>query len=119
MSRTILVIDDNEDIRDVTRVSIEVMGGWRLCCAASGREGVALATETQPDAILLDYMMPDLDGPGTLRLLQSREETRAIPVIFLTASESSNHLDGHYCIPKPFDAFNLHLQVAQLLGWTS
>jgi CheY-like chemotaxis protein len=116
--RTILVIDDNEDIRDVARVSIEVMGGWRLFGAASGREGVAMASENQPDAILLDYMMPDLDGPGTLSLLRSREDTRSIPVIFLTAREGSL-LEGHFCIPKPFDALGLHLQIAQMLGWSA
>ena len=115
MKRTILVIDDNEDIRDIARISIEVVGGWTLLEAASGLEGLAVAEREQPDAILLDYMMPELDGPATFAVLQENQSTRSIPVIFLTAKESFE--GGAGTISKPFDPMNLHTQVATILNW--
>lgn len=115
MNRKILVIDDNEDIRDIARISIEVVGGWTLIEASSGLEGVAVAEREQPDAILLDYMMPELDGPGTYAVLQENLSTKAIPVIFLTAKESFD--GGAGTIAKPFDPMSLHTQVAAILNW--
>src|SRR5215472_5746433 len=85
MSRHILLIDDEEDIREVTATSLESVAGWRVTAATNGREGVEMARQVLPDAILMDVMMPEQDGPATLRLLRSDESTAHIPVIFLTA----------------------------------
>src|SRR5207247_10805895 len=81
----LLVIDDEEDIREVASLTLELKEGWDVVAAGSGAEGIKLARASVPDAILLDVMMPDLDGPTTLRLLRNLPETRSIPVIFLTA----------------------------------
>jgi len=71
----LLVIDDEEDIRDVATLTLELKEGWEVAAAGSGAEGIALARGAKPDAILLDEMMPDLDGPSTLRLLRDLPET--------------------------------------------
>ncbi len=64
-SRRILVIDDEDDIREVAQVRLEMVGGWEVMTARSGREGIDRARSDKPDAILLDVMMPEMDGPST------------------------------------------------------
>ena len=85
----ILIIDDEDDIREVAGMSLETVAGWTTMAARSGQEGLKIAAEQQPDAILLDVMMPDMDGPSTFRNLQDLETTRSIPVIFLTAATTT------------------------------
>lgn len=81
----ILVIDDEEDLRYIARLSLERLGGMTVLEAASGEEGLELAKQEQPDCILLDLSMPEMDGEATLAKLQRDEQTASIPVIFLTA----------------------------------
>ena len=83
--KQLLVIDDEGDIREVARLSLELTEGWTVMTANGGATGTALALSMGPDAILLDVMMPDMDGPCTLRALQQQRGTESIPVIFLTA----------------------------------
>jgi len=78
--RKLLIIDDESDIREVAAMSLEAVCGWCVMRACSGKEGLELAQEHTPDAILLDVMMPDLDGPSTLQLLRSNSATAQIPV---------------------------------------
>jgi CheY-like chemotaxis protein len=119
----VLVVDDEDDIREVTQVSLEVVAGWGVVTARSGREGVAKAAAHQPDAILLDVMMPDMDGPATFEELQNCADTRHIPVILLTAKVQSAErrqfaeLGIASLISKPFDPLTLADQVAAALGW--
>ena len=123
MSRRILVVDDEDDIREVTRLSLELMAGWEVLDASSGREALRSAAAARPDAVLLDFMMPEMDGPATLRALRDDPATRPIPVIMLTAVSHPDELqrlreagaDG--VIAKPFEPMELHLQVARALGW--
>lgn len=116
-------MDDENDIREVAQTSLEMVGGWRVLTACSGIEGLAIAESEQPDAILLDVMMPHLDGPGTFRQLQANTATRYIPVIFLTAKVQAadrvcfNDLGITAVIAKPFDPMLLPHQVAEVLGW--
>ena len=123
MTRRILVIDDEDNVREVTKMSLEVMGGWDTLAASSGTDGITLAEAEQPDAILLDVMMPGMDGPTTFQKLQEKESTRAIPVILLTAKVQSadrarfQELGVAGVLTKPFDPATLHEQVAHLLGW--
>lgn len=120
-NKCILIIDDEEDIREVAQLCLEAVAGWQVCTAQSGSEGLTLAQSQQPDAILLDVMMPDMDGLTTLEQLQANPLTENIPVIFLTAK--NNLLDRDRLaqmgvkgiIPKPFDPMNLSKQVMQLL----
>lgn len=122
-NKRILVIDDDEDIQDVALVALEVVGGWEVTTASSGSEGIHLATTEKPDAILLDVMMPDLDGIATLKQLKANPVTQQIPVIFLTAKVQSGdrdrfaQLDIVEVIAKPFKTMSLSQQVAAILGW--
>ncbi|HVC35750.1 MAG TPA: response regulator [Chloroflexota bacterium] len=122
-TRRILVIDDEDDIREVAKASLELVGGWDVVAAGSGQEGIDKASREQPDAILLDVMMPDLDGPTTYQMLQCHADTQNIPVIFLTAKVQSadrRHLTGlgaAAMIAKPFDPLALAGEVGKILGW--
>ncbi len=122
-TRRILIIDDDEDIREVTRVSLEIVGGWQVETAASGADGLAMAARLQPDAILLDVMMPDMDGPATWWALQADAATSRIPVILLTAKVASSdrlafaNLGVAAIIAKPFDPLQITNQVEAALGW--
>lgn len=121
--KRILVIDDEDDIREVAQLSLEMVGGWEVLTAHSGTEGLVVAETEHPDAILLDVMMPDMDGPATFKELQANPTTEDIPVILLTAKVLSSdqrrfsELGVTAVIPKPFEPMNLATQVAQALGW--
>lgn len=121
-TKRILVVDDDEDIQDVARVALEVVGGWEVITASSGSEGLDLAASQQPDAILLDVMMPDLDGIATLKQLKANPITQSIPVILLTAKVQASDRDRFAAldilgiIPKPFKTMLLAERVAEMLG---
>ncbi len=123
MSKRILIIDDEDDIREVAQVSLEAVRGWQVLTARSGREGLARAGAERPDAILLDVMMPDMDGPATLQELRVNPATQSIPVIFLTAKVQPadrrrfGSLGVQAVISKPFDPLRLAEQITMALGW--
>jgi CheY-like chemotaxis protein len=105
------------------RIGLTGSPGLRVSTAASGREGLALAVASKPDAILLDVVMPELDGPGTLRALGAQQATRDIPVVFLTASGDSDRarlvgLGAAGIIGKPFEPSQLGNLVSEALGWS-
>ena len=123
MHRKILIVDDEEAIREVTQMTLETLSGWTVRTARSGREGIRLAAADPPDAILLDVMMPDMDGPATLHELASNPLTREVPVLFLTAKVQAAEvrrfrgLGVKGVIAKPFDPLELPREVARMLGW--
>jgi CheY-like chemotaxis protein len=123
MRKHILLIDDEDDIREVTAVSLETVAGWQVSSAASGLAGIELAKKALPDAILLDVMMPEQDGPSTLRLLRSNEITAQIPVIFLTAKAQSiererlRTIGAAGSLAKPFNPLTLASQISEILNW--
>jgi CheY-like chemotaxis protein len=123
MLKHILLIDDEDDIREVAAISLEVVAGWRVSSAKSGAAGLEMARQSRPDAILLDVMMPKQDGPDTLLALRGDEATATIPVIFLTAKvEASEHerlrkTGAAGILSKPFNPMTLANQVSELLGW--
>jgi len=119
--KRILIIDDEDDIREVVQITLEEMAGWETAGAASGTEGLARAQSTTPDAILLDVMMPGEDGPSVLGKLKADPRTAAIPVIMLTAkarTERNPPAGAAGVIVKPFDPRRLAGQVAELVGWS-
>jgi CheY-like chemotaxis protein len=124
MSRTLLLIDDDDDIREIAQLSLELGAGWTVLTASSGGEGIDVARDKQPDAILLDVMMPALDGPATLAKLREDERTARIPVVFLTAKARPSErdrlagLDVAGVLAKPFDPMTLADQLRSALGWT-
>ena len=121
MSRgRLLLVDDDDDIRAIARMSLTRVGGWEVVVAASAGEAEAAARETPPDAVLLDVMMPDVDGPATLERL--RPLIGAAPVVFLTAKTQSADLErlkslgAAGVIAKPFDPMRLADELASLIG---
>ena len=85
--RRILIIDDEDDIREVAALSLEATAGWEILAASSGAAGIraAASSSPQPDAILMDVMMPGMDGPTTFRMMQENPAVARIPVLLLTA----------------------------------
>jgi len=124
MSKCVLIIDNEEGVLGLARASLEAPGGWRVLTARSGKEGLACAAAERPDAILLDVMMPDLDGPATVRQLRANPATRSIPVILLSAKIQSAdrhqfaNLDVRGVISKPFDPLRIAAQISTTLGWS-
>lgn len=123
MSKRILIVDDEPNIREVTQMSLEMVGGHQVLEASSGAEAIEIAAREKPDAILLDVMMPEMDGPTTFEGLQRNEATRGIPVILLTAKvqttdrERFEALGVAGLIGKPFDPMGIADEVGRLLGW--
>jgi CheY-like chemotaxis protein len=122
-NKRILVIDDEPGVRDIIQICLEAVAGWDVATAASGQEGLEIARNEQPDAILLDVMMPVMDGPATFRQLQADAQTQQIPTILLTAkikmSERQQYIDLGVAgvISKPFEAQGLVDQICDLLHW--
>lgn len=123
ISKRILLIDDEQDIQTLARMSLKLEADWSLLSASSGKEGITIAEIEQPDAILLDVMMPDLDGLATLKLLKANPLLEQIPVIFLTAkAQASDRLHFYAAgvqgvITKPFNTLTLASQIAGFVGW--
>jgi CheY-like chemotaxis protein len=123
MSRKILLVDDEDDIREVAQMSLEMTAGWDVVTAASGAEALRRVAEDRPDAILLDVMMPGMDGPATARALKASDDTAAIPIILLTAKVQAadrrrfDDLGVAGVLSKPFDPMELAAQVSGVLGW--
>lgn len=121
--RRVLIIDDEEDIRQVAALSLETVAGWDVLMASSGIEGIGRAASERPDAILLDVMMPAMDGPTTFLELQKRTETVGIPVVLLTAKVQGPDqkrfagLGVAAILFKPFDPLTLSRQISDALGW--
>lgn len=110
----VLCIDDDVDILAIARVALEVLGGLTIATCSSGHEGVGRAEAWRPDLILLDVMMPQLDGPSTLGLLQkSLSAASRTPVVFMTARVERSEIDEYLnlgavaVISKPFDPVTL------------
>ena len=120
--RKVLIVDDDEDVRTVTELAASRIGRWETVLAAGGREGVEKARRDRPDVILLDVMMPDVDGPATLALLREDPSTADIPVIFLTARTQQGEVEGYKAlgacgvILKPFEVANFADQVRQIVA---
>lgn len=123
-AKRILIVDDEDDIREVAQVSLELVGHYDVLTASTGRAGILSARAQRPDAILLDVMMPDMDGPTTLAALQADPLTRDIPVVFLTAKTQAAErtrlaeLGAVGILDKPFDPLKLAGDVAATLRWT-
>ena len=85
----VLIVDDEDDVLTVTRMGLEMSAGWQVWTASSGQAAIEIAAEQQPNVILLDWMMPDMDGRTTLQALRANTATCHIPVILVTAKAQS------------------------------
>ncbi|HEX8973610.1 response regulator [Oryzihumus sp.] len=122
--KRVLVVDDDDIILEVAQMSLEAVAGWDVITASSGAEAVTTARAEVPDAIVMDVMMPEMDGPTACRLLAADERTRGIPIVLLTAKVQQSEQRQWASLPvagvlaKPFDPMRLAGQVAELVGWS-
>lgn len=116
----VLIIDDERDIREIASLSLSRTGEMQVITASSGPEGVRLAREQCPDAILLDLMMPSMDGRATLAALRGEQTTARIPVVLLSAASDDakdlQPLGAAGVIPKPFDPITLPARLRKVLA---
>ncbi|KAF3884682.1 MULTISPECIES: response regulator [Nostocales] len=123
MSKSVLIVDDEEDVRAIAKLGLEMGAGWNAIVASCGEEGIKLAVERKPDVILLDMMMPDMDGRTTLQQLKANPATQPIPVILVTAKvqesdrESFSGLQVAAVFAKPFRPLKLPQEISKVLGW--
>jgi CheY-like chemotaxis protein len=123
VKRRILVVDDDDDARHAAARSLQRMAGWDVIEAYCGVQAIESATRQKPDAIVLDVMMPAMDGPAMLAKLRATRATSHIPIVLLTAkveavhSGSFSHLPVAGILLKPFDPLRLAGQIAEALGW--
>jgi CheY-like chemotaxis protein len=122
-SRRVLLVDDDDSIREVAKLALEATLGWEVTGASSGYEAIRLAGERRFDLILLDVMMPGLDGPSTLARLTADPEGNSTPVMLITAKTLKSELAGYEkmgvagTIQKPFDPMSLGADISRILGW--
>ncbi len=118
--RKILYIEDEADIQTIAKIALESVGGFEVLVCGSGAEAIHQAPEFGPDLILLDVMMPGMDGPDTLEALHRLPETKDTPAVFLTAKalpsevERYKELGALDIIAKPFDPMKLADQVKEI-----
>lgn len=118
--KKILIVDDDKNIRNILEIALEEE--WTVVAASSGEEALELAVTEQPQLILLDRMMPGMDGLSTLKELRSREMTKSMPVIFLTARVQTQDLEDYSgegvlgLLSKPFDPLTLSDEINELLA---
>lgn len=116
--KRILYVEDEPDIQEVARMALELVGGYTVQICSSGQEAMEIAPAFAPDLILLDVMMPGMDGPTTLKALRQIESLSQTPVAFMTAKIQPNEIAEYKLlgaidvIPKPFDPMTLSKQVA-------
>ena len=118
----VLLVEDDIDIQKVAQISLQYRGGWEVDLATNGEECLAKAAQNRPDLILLDCMMPEMDGYEACRRLKQDPSLRDIPVIFLTAKSQEREVNKGLSLGavgyliKPFNPMTLAEEIQQLLG---
>jgi CheY-like chemotaxis protein len=121
--KKILVIDDEVIIREVVQGCLEELAGWQTICVGSAQEGLALLSETVPDLILLDVVMPTMDGLTFVERLQRHPTAPSIPIILLTVRVELTDRQRYQdlglagAIAKPFRPQQLVGDIAKIMGW--
>lgn len=120
--KRILIVDDDADIREATQLCLEITGQWEVLKAGNGPEGLAIAQVEKPTAILLDMMLPGMDGITILKKLRENPDTQEIPIVILTAKAQSSEkkvfdqLKVAAVITKPYDPMTISDQIASALS---
>lgn len=115
--RRIMHVEDDPSIQTVARVALEAVGGFEVCTCSGGQEALDRFESFTPQLILLDVMMPTMDGPSTLRNLQQQFDLTKIPVVFMTAKVQTNEIESYKAlgasdvVVKPFDPMKLSEQI--------
>lgn len=116
----ILYVDDEPDISEIVKLSLERLGGYEVSVCGNGKQALEMAPGFAPDMILLDVMMPEMDGPTTLQELRKLEQFNEVPVVFVTAKvqpyeiEHFREIGAADVIAKPFDPLTLSDQVERI-----
>ena len=120
MLEKIVYVDDEADMRQIAQVSLQALGGFKVTVFESGADALAQITSDVPDLVLLDVMMPDMDGPATLLAIRALDSMKDVPIAFLTAKTNPDeiqelkNLGAIGVIAKPFDPMKLAQQVKDL-----
>lgn len=120
--QSVLMVDDDPDIRKICRLSLSSVGKWRVQLASDGIEALELASKERPDLVLLDVMMPGMDGPTTLGKLREIPWMVDVPVILMTAKVQTHEVEKYLelgalgVIAKPFDPMTLPDQIKTLVA---
>lgn len=115
--KRIMHVEDDPSIQTVARVALEAVGGFEVCTCSGGQEALDRFESFAPQLILLDVMMPTMDGPSTLRNLQQQFDLTKIPVVFMTAKVQTNEIESYKAlgasdvVVKPFDPMKLSEQI--------
>lgn len=115
----IVYVEDEPDIQAIVRIALETIGGLAVTVYGSGQEAVTSAAQVRPQLLLLDVMMPGLDGPATLRRLREQRDLQNVPAIFMTAKAQPQEIEqllSHGAIAvvsKPFDPMQLAAELRQ------
>lgn len=118
--KKILLVEDEDDIRNIAQISLEQLGKFQMAYAKSGMEALEFARDFKPDLILLDMMMPGMDGVQTFKVLKEDKNTKHIPIIFMTAKVQTNEINEYLklgvleVISKPFDPIKLPEKVREI-----
>lgn len=121
--KRIMHVEDDPSIQTVARVALEAVGGFEVCTCSGGQEALDRFESFAPQLILLDVMMPTMDGPSTLRNLQQQFDLTKIPVVFMTAKVQTNEIESYKAlgasdvVVKPFDPMKLSEQILAI--WSS
>lgn len=116
----ILYVEDDDDIRQVSQLALEDVGGYEVKLCESGQKALDSVTSFSPDLILLDVMMPDMDGIETLQKLQERGALERVPVVLMTAKVHPDEMARYRgmgvvdVIPKPFDPMTVSDEIARI-----
>jgi len=120
----VLCVEDDSSIQAVAILALEQVGGLTVAMCSSGEEALKTATDFAPDLILLDVMMPGMDGPETLKQLRELPALAHVPVVFMTARTQPDEVQGYlalgavHVIPKPFDPMQLAAQLREIWAET-
>lgn len=123
--RTILLVDDEPDIRAIAEIALHAVGGFRILLAGSGPEALDRLAAERPDLVLLDVMMPGLDGIATFAAMRARPDLAGLPVIFMTAKVQRGEIERYVAlgaigvIAKPFDPMTLADEIRRIAGGES
>ena len=118
----VLLVDDEPDLRKIGEMSLKMVGRFQVLLASSGAEAFETAVRELPDVVLLDVMMPGMDGPTTLGKLRDHPATASIPVIFMTAKAQKHEVERYLLagaagvITKPFDPMTLPAEVKRIVA---
>ncbi|MGO1461429.1 MAG: response regulator [Marinobacter sp.] len=118
--KRILMIEDEPDIRTVAELALEAIGGFELTACESGQQGLEQIGECRPQLIILDVMMPGMDGPATLKAIRRLPDYATTPAIFMTAKVQTDEIQSYLAqgaagvIPKPFDPLALADQIRDI-----